>query len=220
MSDFPLLAKIRDERGYTLSYHEVFARTEPKFLERYADLYRAFTLDERYLSPRERELVWVGILVADSERVGTLHLERALAAGITEEEISDAVAAAAVAHGQPAMAFVGDAWNHVVNFPLWERYDALLHASAPQLSSREVHLLALATQGALKNDAAFLHHLRALYKAGVAEHDIAETVSYLLLPKGANTMLWATDQWLSAIQREDIMAGPVLSGINTETRRS
>ena len=220
MNSQSLLETIRGERGYTLSYHEIYARTEPRFLERYADLYRAFTLDPRFLTARERELVWVGILVADGERVGTLHLERALEAGISVEEIGDAVNVAGVAHAYPALQFVDEAWRHVVPFPLWARYDDLLASAAPRLSQREVHLNALATQGALKQHEAFLHHLEVLYAMEVAEEDIAEAVSYLLLPKGANTMLWATDVWLAAITDGRITPGPLLAGVTTETRRS
>lgn len=220
MSGHPLLDAMRAERGYTLSYHEIYARTEPKFLERYADLYRAFTLDERYLTAREREIVWVGILVADHERVGTLHLERALAIGITPEEIGDAVAVASVAHGYSALAFVEDAWSHVVSFPLWQRYDALMADAARGLTETELHLCALATHGALKQGPGFLHHLTSLYGLCVPEEQIAEAVSYLLLPKGANTMLWATDEWLQAIAEGLVTPGPGLAGVNTETRRA
>lgn len=214
-----LLDTMRRERGYTLSYHEIYARTEPEFLARYADLYRAFTLDERILSPRERELVWVGILVADGERVGTLHLERALEAGITHEEIGDAVNVAAVAHGWPAMAFVDDAWTHTVEFSMWERYAALLERSAPLLTAREIELVATATQAALQHGPALLWHLQRLYAAGTPEAEIGEVVSYLLLPKGANTMLWATDLWLGAIADGTLVAGETLAGVNTATRR-
>ncbi|MGV9802963.1 carboxymuconolactone decarboxylase family protein [Mycobacterium sp. NPDC003449] len=215
-----LLDTIRGERGYTLSYHEIYARTEPDFLARYADLYRAFTLDQRILSPRERELVWIGILVADGERVGTLHLERALEAGITPDEVGDAVAVAAVAHGWPALAFVDDAWTHAVEFSMWTRYAALLKRSAPLLSAREIELVATATQGALQHGAALLWHLERLYAAGTPEAEIGEVISYLLLPKGANTMLWATDLWLGAIADGRLTAGETLAGVNTATRRS
>lgn len=216
----PILDDVRAERGYTLSYHEIFARTEPAFLRRYAELYRSFTLDERYLSARERELVWVGILVADSEAVGTLHLERALTAGITEAEIGDAVGVAAVAYGWPAMSFVAGAWSHTVTFPLWERYEAQLVAAAPGLSAREIELVALATQAALQHEPAFLHHLARLYATETPEREIAEAVSYLLLPKGANAMLWATDSWLAAIADGHLQPGAELDGVNTDTRRS
>jgi alkylhydroperoxidase/carboxymuconolactone decarboxylase family protein YurZ len=215
-----ILDEVRTERGYTLSYHEIFARTEPVFLQRYADLYRAFTLDDRFLSPRVRELVWVGVLVADNEAVGTLHLERALEAGITEAEIGDAVAVAAVAHGWPAMRFVADTWQHTVHFPLWERYDAMLRDAAPTLSEREIGYVALITQAALQHRPAFLHHLDKLYVSGAPENEIAEVVSYLLLPKGANAMLWATDVWLEAIAEGRLSGGRHLDGVNTETRRS
>lgn len=218
--DAELIKSIRAERGYTLSYHEIYARTEPEFLRQYANLYRAFTLNERYLTDRERELVWVGILVADREAVGTLHLERALLAGITASEIADAVSLASLAEGLPALEFAKESWTHVVPFDLWKHYEEMIRRTAPQMTTRELHLCGLATQGALTHRDAFVWHLCALYDENVPEREIAEAISYLLLPKGANTMLWATDVWLDTIREGKIRAGAELADVELDTRRS
>ncbi|MGP3929059.1 carboxymuconolactone decarboxylase family protein [Nonomuraea sp. KM88] len=214
------LARIRAERGYTLSYHEIYARTEPGFLDAYTRLYRSFTLDARHLSARERELIWVGLLVADEEAVGTLHVERGFEAGLTTDEMAQAVAVAgAVAAWRPIF-FAARSWAHALPMDGHERYAALLAAAAPGLSEREVDLIAVVVHAVHQQEDPFLHHLDRLYAAGVEERDVAEAISYLLLPRGANALLWATDLWLAAVDSGRVAPAADLTGVNTETRRS
>ncbi|MDO3684946.1 carboxymuconolactone decarboxylase family protein [Micromonospora sp. C28ISP2-4] len=220
MSEPGQLAAIRAERGYLLSYHEVYARTEPGFLEAYTRLYRRFTLDERHLSARERELIWVGLLVADEEAVGTLHVERGYAAGLTTDEMAQATAVAGAAAAWRPIFFAARSWSATLPMDGFACYHALLAAAAPDLSGREADLIAVVVHAVHQQEEAFLHHLDRLYAAGVQERDVAEAISYLLLPRGANALLWATDQWLAAVESGRITPTGELAGVNTRTRRS
>ncbi|GGM62252.1 hypothetical protein GCM10011608_54250 [Micromonospora sonchi] len=220
MSQLDQIARIRAERGYTLSYHELYARTEPGFLDAYLRLYRRFTLDARHLSARERELIWVGLLVADEEAVGTLHVERGFAAGLTADEMSQAIRLAGVAAAWRPISFATRAWAHALPMDGIAQYRTLLAAAAPDLSTREVDLVAVVVHAVHQQEEPFLHHLDRLYAAGAEERDVAEAISYLLLPRGANALLWATDLWLSAIDSGRVTPAADLTGINTRTRRS
>ncbi|MGC4897429.1 carboxymuconolactone decarboxylase family protein [Micromonospora sp. DT31] len=214
------IARILAERGYLLSYHEIYARTEPGFLDAYTQLYRRFTLDARYLSARERELIWVGLLVADEETVGTLHVERGYAAGLTADEMSQAVGVAGAGAAWRPIFFAARSWAHVLPMDGFARYHALLAAAAPDLSPREVDLIAVVVHAAHQQEEPFLHHLDRLYAAGAEERDVAEALSYLLLPRGANALLWATDRWLTAVESGRLAPTGDLVGVNTRTRRS
>ena len=64
----------------------------------------------------------------------------------------------------------------------------------------------------------YLHHLAALIAAGVPEREIVESVSYIMLPTGANTFLWATDVWMEAVKEGLLPAGEVMSKVSFDTR--
>ena len=109
-----LLAEIRGERGYALSYHEVLARTDTDFLVAYRELYRQFTLVPRHLDARMRELIWTGLLCSIDEFVGSLHLERAIAAGVPTDELRAAVRLGGAAFAWDAVTFAHDHWPHLL----------------------------------------------------------------------------------------------------------
>jgi alkylhydroperoxidase/carboxymuconolactone decarboxylase family protein YurZ len=58
--------------------------------------YESLTRVQRGLAPREREIVWAGLLAAAREVPGFIHMRRAVAAGLNTDDMARAVAIAAV----------------------------------------------------------------------------------------------------------------------------
>lgn len=215
-----LLAEIRGERGYALSYHEMLARTETEFLVAYRELYRQFTLVPRHLDTRRRELIWTGLLCSIDEFIGSIHLERALTAGVPEADLRAAVRLGGAAFAWDAIAFAHGHWQHLLgegpDGP--EEYREVLRGARGQLNEVDVDLILACVSGARMKRDQYLHHLHALIAAGVPEREILESVSYIMLPTGANTFLWATDTWMEAVRDGDLPAGEVLSHVSFDTR--
>jgi alkylhydroperoxidase/carboxymuconolactone decarboxylase family protein YurZ len=196
-----LLARIRQERGYTLSYHEIYARLEPRFLEAYAGLYRACTLDARSLPPAWRETVWVALLNSIREEVGSIHLERAAAAGVGTSEVLAAIRLAAVAEAWESLDFAFSHWQSFVEGESRdESYLGLVDQAAAPLSGPLVDLVLMVVHAARRRGDAFLLHLGRCLAAGVPEEQVGEALSYVMQPVGANRLLWATDLWLAALR--------------------
>lgn len=217
-----LLAEIRGERGYALSYHEILARTDTALLIAYRELYRAFTLEPRHLDTRQRELIWTALLSAIDEFVGSVHLERALAAGVPHGELRAAVRLGAVASSWDAIAFAHGNWPHLLgDGPSGaEEYRGVVAAVRGSIAEVDADLVLVCVAAARMRREQFLHHLRAAIDAGVPEREIIEAVSYVMVPTGANTFLWATDLWMECVRDGSVPAGEVMSQVSFDTRTS
>ena len=79
------------KRGYLLSYHRMLGASDPQLLANYDALYTRLTLDQRVLTPVERETVWVALIAATREKYAVFHFDRAVAAGMDNAAIGDAV---------------------------------------------------------------------------------------------------------------------------------
>ena len=196
-----VLARIRAERGYTLSYHEIYARLDPTFLEAYAGLYRACTLDERALPADRRETVWIALLNGIREEVGSIHLERAAAAGVDGDAVTAAVRLAAVADSWESLDFAFAHWQRfLTGQERDEEYLGLVRAAAQPLAEDLTDLVLMVVHAARRRGEPFLLHLGRCLGAGVPEDQVAEALSYVMQPVGANRLLWATDLWLEALR--------------------
>lgn len=215
-----LLDVIRGERGYTLSYHELLARTDPRLLSAYRQLYSEFTLVPRHLDERRRELIWAGLLTIASEHVGSLHLERALKVGVEKAELRSAVAMAGVCESWTGFAFAHGHWPDLLGSDDPSViYRQLITTARGQISEADAELVLLTCAGSRMVEDQFAHHVRRCYDLGIAEADIVEAVSYLLLPRGANTLLWAMDVYLDQIKDGSVTAGPLLQKVSHDVRR-
>jgi alkylhydroperoxidase/carboxymuconolactone decarboxylase family protein YurZ len=119
-----ILARIRAKRGYLLPFHELLARHAPAVLERYDDYYTQVWLEQNVLDARTKELVAIGIHAAVLEREGLeIHLRRAVAAGATEAEITEAMTLAGIPAGMYAVVVAADVWQRVRSSTgySWER---------------------------------------------------------------------------------------------------
>ncbi|MEP6969389.1 MAG: carboxymuconolactone decarboxylase family protein, partial [Betaproteobacteria bacterium] len=78
---FKRLAPLQAKRGYLLPHHGLLTITSPKLLDAYDQLYTALALDHKSLSVRDRELVWLAVLIATDEALATHHIPRFLEGG-------------------------------------------------------------------------------------------------------------------------------------------
>src|SRR5437764_9065596 len=75
------------QRGFILPQQGMMAVAMPDFQDSYARLYATVTQQENYFSPYEREFVWMGILSAAGESVGTHHVKLFRDFGGTPEQM-------------------------------------------------------------------------------------------------------------------------------------
>ncbi len=100
-----ILADGAAKRGYTLPYHRMLAAHAPRLLRDYDRFHESLTLTPRVLTSRERETVWAGLLAASREVQGFIHMRRAVAAGLSSDDIARAEAIAAVTEGSGVVDF-------------------------------------------------------------------------------------------------------------------
>lgn len=213
-----LLDRLRTERkGYLLSYHEIFARIEPSLLEAYAELYRRLNLTPRTLTEFDREFIWVGLLASIHEEVGSIHIERAIVAGMSSEEMLASIRCTGFADSWPTLEFSERAWSRFIGHRTIDVYADGLGELAKGVEMRIVHLTLMNIQGQRQRREAFDYHLLAALEAGATTAQVAEALSYLLVPIGANGFLWCTDRWLELMQEHGVPEE--LSGIDFNTRR-
>lgn len=99
-----LLARIREDRGYVLPFHEELAERHPEMLAAYDDMYRAAMGEGSALPAKVRELI---VMVLDlalgvGDKAVRGHARRAIAAGATEAEVLAAIELATlVSAGKP-----------------------------------------------------------------------------------------------------------------------
>jgi hypothetical protein len=67
-----LLEAMLAKRGYLLSYHRMLGASDPQLLANYDALYTRLTLDQRVLTPVERETAWVALIATTAREVRLL----------------------------------------------------------------------------------------------------------------------------------------------------
>jgi hypothetical protein len=196
------LQQLRSARGFVLPHHGLMAAALPDLHAAYEAMYRALTLDPRHLAPIERESVWLGILAACREPVGTHHLAKFRAAGGTEAQAEAIFRLAAWAAGAPCYATLDAAWSAQFARPMRAAYldgarALLLDSPLGEAQAR----LCLAAIQAARDDAWGLDaELEAALRAGVAESTLAEAVSLIIWPCGVNRFVRAAGVWLGLLR--------------------
>ncbi len=199
MTDTKTLEQVGGKRGYLLPYHKMLAAYDGELLSKYDAFYTRLTLTQKTLTDREKEFVWITLLVAVREGHGTLHLRRADAAGLPRREMHVAINLAGIAESRAATAFGKNFWKD------WAPDDAMDAAYVANIAAARDGVpeplveLALATAHASKRDAAALQfHIRRFFAAGGAPAALAEALAFLLLPCGGPTLIEAVDAWAEA----------------------
>lgn len=194
MSD--ILEMIRAKRGYLLPFHKMLAVHDPELLRRYDHFYEKMTLDQNVLTPFEKEFVWIAILAAAREGVGSLHLDRAKIAGLSQGQMQQAVSLAALAESFPAFFFGMDKWGKWLDVDQIEgNYLKLVEVAGLGIAPALVELAMLVSHGIRLDPVAFGIHLKRFDDFGGTSAQLSEALTYLFNPKGANMVLDVAAMW-------------------------
>ncbi len=194
-----LLDEMLAKRGYLLSYHRMLGAFDPPLLAAYDALYTRATLDERVLTPAEREIVWVALIAATREKYASFHLDRAIKAGMGNDEISDAVALAAACESFDTLYFAQTEFTKwVPESRAMQRYLRVFDAARGSIPSAIAEVAAVVCHAAHRNAAGMRVHLARAFGQGARREQMAEGLSYVLLHRGGPTMIDAVDCWEKA----------------------
>lgn len=197
--------------GYVLPHHGAMAAALPELHAAYEAMYRALTLDPRHMSAHAREAVWLAILSACEEPVGTHHLHRFMQTGGTEAEAAAVFRLAAWARGAAAYATLAAHWaERLPGLPLEAEYvdgaRALLDGTT--LDEATARLALIGAQTARDERWGLAREIEAAYAAGAPEPCIAEAMSLAIWPRGVNPFVRATEVWLGLMQAGRVTPSP------------
>lgn len=187
-----VLESVRKKRGYTLSYHQLFASLNPELLSRYDSFYEALTLLQGHLEPKEKELVWIAILAIADEEAGSIHLKRAEKVGITTDEIAVSLSIAQLVKGFRIWPFVQKNWkSDLPNLDEYATYDSIVDrvVGSSGLDPKLVELIFIGAATTNADAALLEHHFIRAETIGVPEEKIAEAMSFIIIPRGGNMLL-------------------------------
>ncbi|WP_173934614.1 hypothetical protein [Chelativorans sp. Marseille-P2723] len=201
------IGKLHQARGYLLPHHGAMAVAAPDLQEAYLAMYRALTLTDRHLSPFEREAVWIAILIAAREAIGTHHVELFLEAGGSEVQMRYLTKLCAFGLGVGSYEFMDTAWSEM--FPSLkgivayrEDFEALLNDGL--LAADVVHLALAALHAASGNKWGLRAHIRALYELQPREDALVEALSLIMWPVGVNHFLDACGVWVEMMKSGEV----------------
>lgn len=205
------LEEFRARRGYLLPHQGAMAAALPDLQRAYGVMYQALTLGDRHLDPFEKEVVWLAILTAAEEHVGTHHIDLFYRTGGTERQAEAVFRLVAWARGADSFAFLERHWQgHFPGVPAARAYcdgtAALIAGLGLAPPAARLALIGIhAARGAhwpLETD------LEAAYREGVPEAKIAEAMSLALWPCGVNRFLEASGVWLALMQSGRVTPSP------------
>lgn len=188
----------RGERGFLLPHHPAMAIAAPDLHDAYFRMYRALTIELRHLDAFEREVVWLAILIAAEEAVGTHHVELFFRHGGTRAQATALTGLVAVALGAEAFRFMDEKW--ATHFPdlagtaAYRRTFDDLAAKVP-LPIGLCHLAAAAAQAVRRREWGIAAHVEAAYAHAVSEDALVEALSLIMWPAGVNAFLEACGVW-------------------------
>jgi alkylhydroperoxidase/carboxymuconolactone decarboxylase family protein YurZ len=191
-----VIAAVGAKRGYLLPYHRMLAEHDPALLSAYDAFYQQLTLTQKVLPPREKEIVWIALLAAAREGVGSLHLKRGVAAGLTLEEIGAAVALSAASESFAAFAFAAEHWSEwTPDTVTTAGYRALVETARGPIEPRVAELALVLCHAARKGEAAMRLHMSAYFGLGGTPAALSEGLAFLFLPLGGNLLIDAVEIW-------------------------
>lgn len=206
------LAGLAARRGFLLPHHGALAAGAPVLHAAYLAMYDALTVAERILSPLERESVWLCLLVAAREGIGTHHLGLFRAAGGSDTEAEALVTLAGAAQTHDSLCFAAAHWpDHLPALDPAEAWGRTVDALRDPVPATLADLCLLTVQAALGKPEGVAEQLRRLYAAGVDEAAMVEALSYVMWPCGVNTFLEACDVWHGLMRAGVVTPSPLFA---------
>lgn len=206
------LSALAARRGFLLSHHGALAAGAPELHAAYLAMYDALTVARRELTDHERECVWLGLLVAAEEAIGTHHLALFRQAGGTDLEAEALIALSGAAAASDALDFAAANWADQLPAldpdGAWGRTVAAVRGPVPEGLA---DLCLLTVQAARGSRTGVSRQLRRLYAGKEPEPRIVEALSYVIWPKGVNAFLEACDVWHGLMVAGEITPSPLFA---------
>jgi alkylhydroperoxidase/carboxymuconolactone decarboxylase family protein YurZ len=192
------LEELRKSRGFLLPHHGAMAAALPDLHDAYFVMYRALTLAQRHLDAFEKEFVWLAILIAVEEAIGTHHLDLFLKAGGTRAQAEAAARLVGYAAAARTLDFMAEHWaHHLPGLDAHAAYrdgvDSLCGGIGVDRGTIELALVAV--NAALRRESGLRFHIVDAYRRGVPETKLAEALSLIIWPVGVNHFLDACGLW-------------------------
>ncbi len=204
------LSEVRDKRGYLLPHHGLMAISMPQLLDAYDELYTTIALTERQLTRLQHEFVWMGVLIATNEDLGTHHIKRFRDAGGTDAELAAATNLTAFVKGSDAHHFIDRHWMpHLPEFSPRDEYLAAFRRLAAETPLPLAHMTACAVHTCLANWDGLRWQIVAGYADGVDEMELAEAFSIAMFPGSVPNYVEAARVWRELIAADSVPASDV-----------
>ncbi len=203
------LNEIRTKRGYLLPHHGLMAVSMPALLDAYDAMYTELTLKDRVLTKHGHEYVWMAILIASKEAIGTHHIPRYLDAGGTNAEFESILRITALAMGGTAHRFVDEHWiEHLEGLDPFAAYVDAFKRAADGSDTGLAHMAAAAVYTTLGDWTGLEWQLVAAYADKVDETGLAEALSLTMFPGGVPNFVEAADVWRKVVLSGRVDASP------------
>src|SRR4051812_45860314 len=111
------IEEFRARRGYVLPHTGVMAAALPDLQQAYGVMYKALTLDVHHLGEFEREFVWLALLTAADEAIGTHHVNLFFKTGGTDRLAEAAFRLVAWSRGVETYEFLEKHWQQYFPTP-------------------------------------------------------------------------------------------------------
>jgi len=206
------LARVKERRGYLLPHHGLMAILSEQMLAGYDAAYTALALEHKVLSVRDREIVWLAVLIATDEALATHHIPKYLQGGGSMDEFGAVARLAAFTLGAVGYRFLDEHWRaHLEGFDPAHAYrEGVLTAAAP-LEPRQIWMTACAVHAARAEHRLLGWALRAAYEAQVPELELAEAISIMMFPGSVPYFVEAARIWLDLIRSGEVTASPAFA---------
>lgn len=198
------------QRGFILPQQGMMAAAMPDFQDSYAKLYATVTQQENHFTGYEREFVWMGILSAAGESIGTHHVKLFRDFGGTPEQMEVITSLVALTMGTPkSYEFMHRHWEK--HFAPMSAVTAYRRAAEKLVDGSGIPMelaryLMLAVHTTFGHKWGVEQSLLALYDAKAREGKMAESLSLPFLAAGINRLIDASEIWLELIRSNRVEA--------------
>jgi hypothetical protein len=191
-------------RGYLLPQQGLMAVAMPAMQDGYRVMYHALTVQENHFSAYEREFVWMGILSAAGEHIGTHHVRLFKEFGGTPQQAEVVIDLVGLAMGaERSYQFMHQHWQK--HFEPLDAVASYRRAAQRIVAGSDVPLelaryLLLAVHTTFGHAWGVEQELLALYDEGGDEGKMAESLSLPFWAAGVNRMIDACQIWLKLMR--------------------
>jgi len=206
------IAELRKARGFLLPHHGAMAAAAPDLQDAYFKMYRALTLDERHLSPFEKEFVWLAILIAVEEAIGTHHLDLFAKAGGTQSQAQALGCLVGYANAATTLGFMATHWrDYLPDIDADAAYRTGIDALCAGLDVAPglIELALAAANAAVGRANGVRLHIEGAYFRTVPEAKLVEALSLIMWPSGVNHFLDACAIWHDLMASGTVKPSPL-----------